>query len=165
MNHKDLVEKLSKKPTRADLWMQGTRLIEQARPKTGRKTDNIDTVSARDQAKRAADRAKIVRRYQADEGLRSVSGGSVAPEGLKVLSETQEQQKFADVVREILRHFRQDKSEFAIIVAVVRHGIDYCDHKALAEHCKVDVKEVRRARGRIQYYVKNRYPDGLDSIE
>lgn len=165
MNHKNLVKKSSEKSTRAELFVQATQIIEQARPKKGRKTDDVDTVSARGKAKRAADRAKIVSKYQADEGLQSVSGGSVAPEGQKVLSEAQEQQKFADVVREILKHFRQDKSEFAIIVAVVRHNIDYCDHKALAEHCKVAVKEVRRARGRIQYYVKTRYPDGLDSIE
>jgi len=46
MNHKNLVKKSSEKSTRAELFVQATQIIEQARPKKGRKTDDVDTVSA-----------------------------------------------------------------------------------------------------------------------
>jgi hypothetical protein len=164
MNQKSLVNQLPEKPTRADLFLQGTRIIEEARPNKGRKTDNVDTVSARDQTTRAISRSKLLTKFQADDGLKNIAGSEPA-EGLKALSSIQTQQSFADVVKDLLKNFRQEKSEFSIVIAVVRHNIDYCNHKALSEHCNIGVNEVRRARDRIKYYVKNRYPDGLESIE
>ena len=150
-------------PTRAELFVQGTRWIERNRPTKRRTTDQADTSSARSQAKTSARRSAILEKFKNDETLISVCGGA-APEGMESLSRSEDQECFARIVMEMLKNFRREKSEFDIIIAVVRHDVDYRNHIALAEHCGLEVCEVRRARERIRYYVKKRYPNGWDSI-
>jgi len=141
--------------TRRELTVQADRILKvDKKLSSGSAGNNIDLLTARDASRRSARQANLaVRNHHIITEMSIASDFRITPEDH--LLEEERQQELEKAIEDLFAWFESDATASEILIQVLTYSEPYRDSKRLAALLEVRVEDIRAAKERIRYYVKN----------